>query len=290
MAGVCGPPPRPFYDNIDAMQNYCFLNGEIKPLSEAKISINDIGLLRGYGVYDGITAIGDRIFRFTDHWNRFVDGAHTLNLNIPITEEKCEKVLKELLVKNGFERSIIRLMLTGGETYGGIDYRFEEPTFYILVEKWDPLPSETYSKGGKLVTYPFMRDMPLVKTTNYIRGVNLQNWRREEGALEILFVKDNEVTECATSNICIVKDGKILTPAEHVLKGITLKVVSELAEVEEKLISENDLLGADEVFITSSFKDIVPVTKVDDSVIGNGEVGPVTRGVMEAFAKVLKTG
>ena len=283
------------------MTEYCYLNGSILPLSEAKVSVLDIGMLRGYGVYDGITALGENIFRFKEHWERFVNGAHALSLNIPITEERCEKVIKELLGKHGFSRSIIRLVLTGGSTIAGIEYDFSSPTFYILIEKWEPLPKEIYEKGAKLLTYDFQRDWPEVKTINYIRGVNLQNWRKEEGALEILFIHDGEVLECATSNIFIVKDGKIITPGERVLHGITRKVAIELMkdkyEIEERIVELSELKTADEVFLTSSFKDIVPITKIDDFAVAHvsqsqghpGTIGPITQELMTEFAKVLNS-
>jgi branched-chain amino acid aminotransferase len=267
-------------------ENHCFLNGQVVPISEARVSVLDIGLLRGYGIYDGMAAFGGKPFRFADHWERFVNGAHFLNLNIPITEDKCEKVIKELLEKSGLqERANIRMILTGGQTLNGIEYNFESPTFYITVEKFEPLSEEYYSKGAKLVTYPYKREMPEHKSTNYITAVNLQNFKKEEGAVEILYIHEGEILECATSNIFIVKNGTICTPGEGVLSGITRKVVTEMHPVEMKLVSENELKIADEVFITSSFKDTV--TKIDDYTIGNGQVGPVTKDLMEKFAKLI---
>jgi len=287
------------------MNEYCFLNGKILPIAEAKVGLKDIGLLRGYGIYDGLTALGGKPFRFVDHWNRLISGAHILDLNIPITEEKAEKVIIELLEKNGFgqstnQRANVRIILTGGETVNGIEYDFENPTLYILTEIWESLPKDFYENGSKLVTYRHMRELPEYKTTNYIRAVNLQNWRKEEKAIEILYVYDNQVLECATSNIFIVKDlpaqaGKtLITADENILKGITRKVVLELAEgkykIEERIVGEDELKTADEVFITSSFKDIVPIVRIDDFEVAGGKVGLVTKDLMERFAKVINIG
>jgi branched-chain amino acid aminotransferase len=278
-----------------SMEKYCFLNGEIVLLSDAKISVEDIGLLRGYGIYDGLAAFGGKPFHFADHWNRFLSGAHILNLNVPVTEEKAEKVIEELAVKNGFiTRANVRIILTGGKTLEGIDYDFEKPTFYILVEEWESLPLDFYKKGARLITYKHMRELPETKTTNYIRAVNLQNWRKEEKAVEILYIDDGEVLECSTSNVFIVKDNKVITPAENILKGITRKVVLEIANgkygIEERILEEGELMTADEVFITSSFKDIVPVVKIDDYDVGGGQIGPVTKYLMGEFAKVTNIG
>lgn len=277
------------------MNKYCFLNGKILPLAEAKVGVEDIGLLRGYGIYDGLAVFNSKVFHFADHWNRLLSGAHILNLNVPITEEKAEKIIEELAVKNGFiERANVRIILTGGQTLGGIEYDFAEPTFYILVEKWEALPPELYENGAKLVTYRHMRELPEYKTTNYIRAVNLQNWRKEEKAIEILYTYDGEVLECATSNIFIIKNKTLITPAENMLKGITRKVVLQLAgekyKIEERIVREEELKTADEIFITSSFKDIVPVVKIDDFEVADGRVGPITKDLMREFAKVINIG
>lgn len=278
--------------SLNQMSEYCFLNGKIVPLEEAKVSVLDVGLLRGYGIYEGIAAFKGKPFRFADHWNRLVSGAHILNLNVPITEEKAEKVIGEIIEKSGYgERANVRIILTGGETIGGIEYNFENPTFYIVAEKWESLPREVYEKGGKLVTYRHMRELPEHKTINYIRAVNLQNWKKAEGAVEILYTYDGEVLECATSNIFIVKNNILITPDENVLKGITRKVILEIAQnsdltIEERVVEESELKTADEVFITSSFKDIVPIVKIDDFEVGGGAVGEVTKSLMQAFAKV----
>lgn len=280
------------------MQQYCFLNGKIVPLEEAKVSVLDIGLLRGYGIYDGIPAFAGKPFHFVDHWNRFLSGAHALNLNVPITEERAEKVVIELLEKNGMQdRANVRFILTGGQVISGIEYAFETPTFYIITERWEKLPDELYKDGGKLITYRYRRDLPEYKTTNYIRAVNLQEFKKTEKAVEILFVYDGDVFECATSNVFIVKDKTLITPEEGILKGITRKVVLEIGaqkyKVEERPIEEVELKTADEVFITSSFKDIVPIVKIDDFSVGNGlpaqagEVGEVTQDLMAQYKDVI---
>jgi len=276
------------------MNQHCFLNGKIMPMAEANVNVLDIGLLRGYGVYEGIAGINGKPLRFVDHWNRFLSGAHVLNLNVPITEEKAEKVIVELLEKNNqTDRANIRFILTGGQTIGGIEYDFEKPTFYIVTEKWEALPQGLYTEGAKLVTYRHLRELPEYKTINYIRAVNLQNWRKEEKALEILYTHDGDVLECATSNFFIVKDKTLITPSENVLKGITRNITLELAgenyKIEERPIREEELKTCDEAFITSSFKDIVPITKIDDFKVGDGQVGSVTKNLMARFASALNS-
>ncbi len=275
------------------MNQYCFLNGKIVPMEEAKVSVLDIGLLRGYGIYEGIAGIKGKPFRFSDHWDRFLSGAHILNLNVPITHDSAEKKIIELLEKNGHtERANIRIILTGGNTINGIEFDFENPTFYIVTEKWEKLKDEYYTEGAKLITQRHLRELPEYKTINYIKSVNLQDHRKSEGAAEILFTYDDQILECATSNIFIVKDGVVITPEEDILKGITRKVIIEICNgkysIETRPIDEGELRVADEVFITSSFKDIVPIVKIDEFEVGNGEPGPITKDLMATFAQILK--
>lgn len=276
------------------MTEYCFLNGEIMPVKDARVSILDIGIMRGLGVYEALTALRGKPFRFADHWNRLLDSAHLLNLNVPVTEEKAERVIRELLEKNGLSgtRANVKFILTGGSATASLEYDFEKPTFFIIVEKFEPLPAKLYSEGAKVVTYRHQRGFPEIKTTDYAMAVNLQNWRKDEGAVEILYTFDGEVLECATSNIFLVKDKTIITPAENILKGITRRVTLEIVEkagyqVEERRVEESELKSADEVFLTSSFKDIIPVVRVDDMEVRNGKPGPITKDLMAKFEAVL---
>lgn len=274
------------------MNQYCFLNGEVVPLKEAKVSVLDIGLLRGYGIYDGLTVIEGKVLHFEDHWQRFKRGADTLNLKIPVEPDVLEQKIIEIVEKSGIgPRANIRTILTGGETLSGIEYDFDKPTFYVTAEKWNPLPKDCYEKGAKLITHEYRREMPEIKTINYITAVNLQERRKEMGALEILFVHKGRVLECATSNIFLVKDGVVIMPVADVLEGVTSKIVQSLIKddykPEKREVNEEELRSCDEIFITSSFKDVVPVTKIDDFLVARGTVGPVTKEVMKRFTKYL---
>lgn len=262
------------------------------PVEEAKIPVSDIGLLRGYGIYDGLAIINGRPLRFADHWQRFSRGAQTLNLKIPFTEAFIEKKIIEITVKSGLlARANIRLILTGGETLEGLEYDFDKPTFYIMVGKWNSLPQEYYERGIKLISYDYQREMPEIKTINYITAVRLQNLKKKEGAVEILYTHNGRVLECATSNIFLVKDNTLITPTAGVLEGITHKIVEELAvgnyKIEKRDVREDELKSADEVFITSSFKDVVPVSRINDFTIGGGKIGLVTKDIINKFAKYL---
>lgn len=263
---------------------YCYLNGSIIPLSEAKVGVYDIGLLRGFGIYEALVVRHGKAFRFQDHMERFVRSTEELRITIPANGEEIEKAILELVTKNGYTDAVVRLILTGGESIGGIEYDGSKPTFYILVEEFIPLPAKYFTEGCSLMPVAFVRQFPQLKTTNYIQAVLLQEERKKQGALEILYTDGTRVLEAATSNFFIVKDKKIVTPKEGVLGGITRKVALELASkayaLDERDVTLSEVYTADEAFITSSFKDIVPVVKVGESIIGGGTPGTITKDLM----------
>jgi len=271
------------------MKNYCYKDGKIVPSDKAFVGIYDIGLLRGYGIYEGITTRNGKPFHLKEHLARFRKSAKKMNLKIPLKDRQIEKIIHALIQKNKFERTNIKMILTGGETLNSIGYNPAKPTFFIFTEEWHTLPHELYAKGGKLITYDYLRFMPEIKTTHYITAVQLQTRRQKQNAVEILYTSQNNILECSTSNIFIFKKDTLITPKNNVLPGITRKVVLEIAKryfrIEERDVSFSELLKVEEVFITSSFKDIVPITTVDKTRIAKGTVGKNTKLIMELFSK-----
>lgn len=271
------------------MPAFCCLNGKIIPTKDAGVNVYDTGLLRGFGIYEALMTYNRSPFRLDDHLNRFRRSAAELVLKIPAADAEITSVIHELIKRNISEgkEAVIRFILTGGQAIGGIEYEFERPTFYILVEEFNLLDALYYTRGCSLTLYEHQRQFPECKTTNYIQAVLLQNERRQAGALEILYTSKGTVLECATSNFFIVKSGVIATAKEGILEGITRRVVIELAtphyRLEERPISVDEMFAADEAFLTSSFKDVVPVVKVGGRGIGDGTVGPVSKRVMELF-------
>lgn len=275
------------------MEPVCFLNGAIVPLSEATVGILDLGLLRAFGIYEGITAFSGTPFRFDDHWKRFERSAEKLGLTIPLSSDQALKAMKEIIAHNApGKRANLRMVLTGGQAEGGIEHVPGRETFFITAEPAVPLPEALYEKGASLITFEHERLLPESKTIDYTNAVMLQKLRREKGAVEILYTSRGEVLECATSNIFIVKAGELYTPVAAVLKGVTRAVVLELAQgmypVHEAPISVEGLFGADEVFITSSFKDIVPIISIDGKGVGGGAPGPITKDLADRFTKYAR--
>lgn len=266
---------------------YCFLNGKILPEQQAHVSLHDIGLIRSFGVSEVMRSYGGTTFLFGDHMARFFRSASSLGLKVPLSPNKIEKVILALLEKNQIDEAQIRMILTGGEAISGILFDKQYPTFFILIEKFIPFPHALYKKGAKLITYEYERTFPTLKTTGYIAAVAQQARRIKEKAVEILFISKGKVFEPSTSNICIVKNNTVVTPKENVLAGTTLNFTLSLAHsfyaIERREVTLKELLLADEVFITATNKEIIPIIDVDGKKIGTGKPGSVTKHLINLF-------
>ncbi len=273
----------------------CFWNGAIVPLDEVAISPYDLGFLRAYAVYEGILAIDGEPFHFDDHYERLRASAHTLHLALPYTSEQLLFAMRELLRQNSFieGRATVRVLVTGGPAHHGIDYETGNETCIVLAEPAVVHNLRYYEAGGSLMLHEFQRSLPTCKTVEYALPVSLQQERIASGAAEILYHTHGELRECSTANIFIIKNGVIATPNEQVLFGITRKVVIELAcelgyRVEERAVMLEELSNADEVFITSSFRDVMPITAVGTIPVADGAVGAITKKIMQAFQEKLR--
>jgi branched-subunit amino acid aminotransferase/4-amino-4-deoxychorismate lyase len=276
------------------MELRCFLNGKIIPLSEGKVGVYDVGLLRGFGIYEGLASHNRKPFMFADHMERFHASAQRMEMLLAYSDAQIEQAITELIANNVPEgkEALIRIIQTGGPAIDGIAYDPATPTFYILVEEFVPIEERFVQDGCAIATLEHLRQFPELKSINYIQAVLLQRRKREEKIVEVLYVWQGRALECTGSNVFIVQNGKILTPGRDVILGITRKVAMTLAKkefpLEERDISLEELLSADEVFITGSFKEIVPVVSVDKHQIGDGTPGPVSERVIELFREFAK--
>jgi len=272
------------------MKKYCYFNGKIIEEKNACISPYDLGVLRGYGVFDFMcTSPNKKPFLLNKHWTRLKNSAKDLQLKPPITRNEFEQIVEKLIKKNSYKNIAIRTVLTAGISTNGIAVP-GKPTFYILVQNINNLlpDNKLYTTGAKIITHDFKRDNYTSKTTNYIEAIKLQKQKNKKNAIEILYYNKNKILECSTSNIFIIKRGKVFTPKDNILFGITRQLVIELLKknnipIEEKGVTLKQLLDADEVFLTGSAKHILPITKVDSQKIGNGKVGKITKNITELY-------
>ena len=272
-------------------QRYTYVNGKILPHEKAVVRVDDIGMSRAFGVYDGIMTYGGKPFEISKHYKRLSRSAKLLGLRVPISEKELDRVIRTLVKKNSFSDPLARVLLTGGTTLRGIDFDSKKPTLIVQLEQRVSLGKEAYEKGVRVITHEYERQLPQAKTINYIAAVRLQPQMRKAKATEALYTQKGNVLEATTSNLFIVKNGKIITPKDGILNGITRQVVLALAkkkyQITERPLSLQDLLTADEIFLTSSFKEVLPVSYVDGKKIGYGVAGVVTCDLIGKFAEMV---
>lgn len=271
-----------------------YLDGKWVKEKDLKISVFDISVLRGFGVFDFLRTYKQEPFRLEAHVDRLFNSAKLLGIRLPKTKSEIEKIVVGGLAKNKKEAEEfnIRIVATGGVSEDSISVG--EPAFIIIYSKAQDYPEEYYTKGVKVTTFAVERYMSAVKSLNYMMGVAELARAREQGAVEIVHVdNDDGIYEGMTSNFFAVVDGRLVTPKERILSGITREVVFELAdelgiEYEEREMNLKESDSFDEAFITASNKEIMPVVEIDDEVVGNGTVGPITAKLIASFRKLTR--
>ncbi len=256
---------------------HCIINTEIVPVENAVIGISDLALQRGYGIFDFFKTVNGRPVFIEAHLDRFYRSAATMRLGPPLNREQLTNKILDLLALNRIESSGIKITLTGG--YSADGFTPGNPNL-IVVQTAMPPVNQFQHQGIRLITHGHKRQLPSVKSTDYLMAVYLQPLIKEKDAQDVLYYADGYITECPRANIFIVtKQKQILTPAHNVLHGVIRSRILEMQlpyPVSEADISLQDLYEAEEVFITSTTKNVLPVTAVDGHVIGNGDAGPIT--------------
>src|SRR3989338_1449196 len=280
-----------------------YLNGKFVDESQAKVSVFDHGLLYGDGVFEGIRSYDGLIFKLREHIDRLFESAHTIMLKIPMSKEALIGVVKQSLRINKRHDAYIRLVVTRGEGDLGLDPRkCTKPTVFVIADKIQLYPKKLYDQGLALITVATQRNVPealnpQIKSLNYLNNILAKIEAITAGYEEaIMLSHSGYVTECTGENIFIVKDKQLLTPPPYigVLRGITRQTVMQLGVrlrlgVREDLLTRHDLFNADEVFLTGTAAEIIPVVKIDGRVIGNGKPGPVTKKLQQGFRQLTKT-
>lgn len=266
-----------------------FVNNQFIEESKATLGISDLSIQRGYGVFDFFRTSNFTPLFLDDYLDRFFTSAATLRLQPMHSKKELKKIIGEMIRQNNIADASFRLILTGG--YSGDSYQPASPNFIIIQQAVQLPGNENFIKGIKIILHEYMRDLPTAKSINYLMGVYLQEKVKQKEADDVLYHKDGCVLEFPRSNVFVVtKDGKVVTPAENVLKGITRKKVLELARqkytVEERAVTIDELKNAAEVFLTSTTKRIIPVLSIDNTEIGDGKPGKITAFLLQAFLKM----
>jgi branched-chain amino acid aminotransferase len=278
-----------------------YINGKYYPRSQAKISVYDHGLLYGDGVFEGIRAYNDSVFKLKEHIARLYRSAHAIMLPIPLTEEEMTLAVLRTLRKNKLKDAYIRLVVTRGVGDLGLDPRKCPKPSVIIITGTILLHSSEAKAKGITTMISWVRRNPVdtasheIKSLNYLNSVLAKIEANVSGVDEAICLgKDGFISEGVGENLFIVKNGKLVTPpsCSGALAGITAQVVIKLAkklgyDVTETNITPFHLLTADEAFFTGTAAEIVPIIEVNKRKIGNGSPGPVAKKLIAAFQKVV---
>jgi branched-chain amino acid aminotransferase len=280
-----------------------YISGKLYDKEDAKISVYDHGLLYGDGVFEGIRSYGGKVFRLDEHLRRLWESAKAIWLTIPITREAMHQAVYDTLRVNKIDDGYIRLVVTRGAGTLGLDpNRTSDPQVIIIADHIALYPSELYQKGLEIVTVSVVRNHPAslsprIKSLNYLNNILAKIEGLNAGCVEALMLNTKgEVAECSGDNVFLVRNGALFTPPNDagILEGVTREAVIELAEeagmeVRQTALTKHDVYIADEMFLTGTAAEVIPVVKVDNRLIGDGRPGKVTRDLMERFHKLARS-
>lgn len=279
-----------------------YIDGKWYPKEEAKVSVFDHGFLYGDGVFEGIRAYNGRVWKLTEHLDRLYASAKAIWLQMPIPWAEMEEVVLESLRRNNLKDAYIRLVVSRGYGDLGLDPRkCEKPTVVCIADKISLYPEAVYTEGMKVISVSTRRNpvdtlSPQIKTLNYMTGIMAKISAITLGYPEVIMLNQNGyVTEGTGDNIFMVKGGKIITPPAYlgILPGITRNSVIEMARdlgytVEEGVFTLFDVYTADELFLTGTAAEVIPVVSADSREIGNGKPGEITGRLIARFRELTK--
>jgi branched-chain amino acid aminotransferase len=279
-----------------------YIDGKYFPKSEAKLSVYDHGLLYGDGVFEGIRAYNGQVFKLKEHVARLYESAHSIMLQIPLTQEQMVQAVVETLRKNNMKDSYIRLVVTRGVGDLGLDPRkCPKPCVFIITDTIKLHEGVAKTKGITTIV-SWVRRNPIdgasheAKTLNYLNSIMAKIEANLSGADEALCLSaDGSIAEGVGENLFLIKDGKIYTPPTSTgsLSGITAKAVVEVAEklgytVTTAKLTMFQLFNADELFFTGTAAEIVPIRQVNGRQIAAGEAGPITKTLAAEIKKYVQ--
>ena len=275
------------------------VNGRIFDEREAVISVFDHGFLYGEGIYETVRTYNGHLFGYDRHVRRLRDSARLIELAIPFTDEELAQQISRTIAATKLDgkEAYVRVLVTRG--VGELSYDLKatpKPSWVIIVKSLVQPPSEIYEHGCRVTLVDVVRNHPksvnpMIKSNNLMNQALAAQQAFQRGAFDgVMRNYRGELTECATSNLFIVRNDAVLTPPVEcgLLPGITREHLFEVGrkagiEVREQVLHDDDLFNAAEAFLTSTTREVVPIVTVDERTIGNGKPGRVTRRLLQAF-------
>ncbi len=284
----------------------CFLNGEIQPLAEAKVSVLDRGFIFGDGIYEVVPVYGRRLFRFDEHMARLGRSLGKLRIDNPHGRDEwlalCRQLVAQVYERTSAEDQLVYIQVTRGvaprDHVMPVGIR---PTVFAMANPMKPATAEQRHQGVVCTTArDFRWERGDIKSTSLLGNVLARQMSADHGAVETIMFRDGFLTEAAASNVWIVHEGALLGPpkSDHVLEGIRVELLRELCEdcgiaYNLRPIPEADVMAADEVLLSSATKEVLPVTKIDGEGVGHGagrgRPGPVYARLHEAYQRAKLT-
>ena len=269
-----------------------YLNGKFLPIDEARVPVLDRGFIFGDGVYEVIPAYARQPFELDGHLERLEASMAGIGLTNPHSRAEWAKLVSEVIAKNEPQNQAVYLQVTRG--VAPRDHPFPKgvaPTVFMMAGPLKPVPAEQIENGVAAVSLVDNRWLRCnLKTTSLLANVLLRQAAVEAGAAECVLFRDGFLTEGSASNIFAVKAGKVLAPPKSnlILPGITYDVILDLAReggvpVDVRPIPEDEARGADELWLSSSSKEVLAITTLDGKSVGNGRPGPIFKRVHALF-------
>ena len=289
--------------NTDA--KYIWLNGAFQPFNDSNVHLLSHTLHYGLGAFEGIrayeTVAGGAIFRLSEHTERLFDAAKKINIAIPYSKEELEAVQKEAMTKNKLQEGYIRpIVFLGSESMGLRAKDLVSVNVAVACWEWPSyMDPEAKKKGISIIKSPYQQYENPLYSNNKIIGTYINSIMALHDALAknadeaILLDKNGFISEGSGENLFIIKDSKLLTPkTDFCLNGITRQTVMQIAsdlgiEVEEKNLIFDELVDADEAFFSGTAVEITPITKVDNSIIGSGAIGPISERLQSKYSEIV---
>lgn len=280
------------------MPDLAWINGEISALEEAKVSFLDHGYFFGYGVYEAMKVYDGRLFAVQEHLERFERSMKEIRIEPDFTREELINNINDLVKQSCLKSAIVYFQITRGvgrRIHGAL--KNTKPSLTMFISYLPPVPEEYRNNGAKAVILPDDRwAYPFIKSLNLLPNVLAKQIAEENDAYEAILVRGNGyISEAASSNVFAVIDDTIVTPPTDgkILAGISRMVVLKLAEkyglkFKEDYFTADQLRNAQEVFITNTGSEVLPITNIDGNPVGNGRPGPATQKIYQLFQQEIK--
>jgi branched-chain amino acid aminotransferase len=264
--------------------HWAILDGRRVPHEGATVHVSDLGLRRGFAVFEMFRVEEGVPLFLEDHLTRLARSADVVGLPLPRGVDDVAADVHELVDANGPDVTAVQVLVTGGPSDDGVSFR--QPT--CIVTSMNVPPRATEPVGATLVTHRHTRELPEAKSTNYLTAMRLASAMRAAGASDVLYHDGVHAAECARSALAVVLDGTLVTRREGVLESVSMTRLLGLARdrlrVEERAITLEELHAADEVLSTGSVRGVLPIVAIDGRPVGDGTVGPHARALFTAFA------